>query len=155
MTQEIERKFLMAPDFYIDSFKYRYTWSLIEQDYLLDKNNHTIRVRTNGDNGYMTYKAPSKGISRTEIEFRIPRFIARMLMGKKRIEKIRYLLKGEDGKLWEIDKFLGENYGLWLAEIELTYEDEPFIIPNIVGDEVSHDSRYYNSYLYKHPYKSW
>ena len=44
---------------------------------------------------------------------------------------------------------------LFLAEIELASEDEPFERPDWVGHEVSGDRRYYNSMLTKYPYKQW
>ena len=40
------------------------------------------------------------------------------------IKKIRYLVKGDDDKIWEIDEFYGENKGLAFCEIELEYEKE-------------------------------
>jgi CYTH domain-containing protein len=56
---------------------------------------------------------------------------------------------------WEIDVFEGENKGLVIAEIELSSEDESFDIPNWLGEEVSSDSKYYNSSLIKKPFVSW
>lgn len=52
---------------------------------------------------------------------------------KPLIEKIRYRCTGPDGKVWEVDEFLGENAGLVVAEIELSGEDEPFARPAWVG----------------------
>ena len=54
-----------------------------------------------------------------------------------------------------MDEFHGKNKGLWLAEIELTDEQEDFIKPNWVMEEVSKDKKYYNSYLCLHPYSIW
>ena len=46
---------------------------------------------------------------------------------------------------WELDHFPRRD--LWLAEIELASEDEPFDRPPWLGDEVTHDPAYGNSRL--------
>ena len=50
---------------------------------------------------------------------------------------------------WEIDQFTGAHVGLWLAEIELTHEQETFEIPTWLGNEVTADKRFTNSNLAK------
>ncbi|SVE54772.1 uncharacterized protein METZ01_LOCUS507626, partial [marine metagenome] len=47
------------------------------------------------------------------------------------------------------------NKGLWIAEIELEFEEESFDVPKWVLEEVTGDEKYYNSNLSKHPYNSW
>ena len=42
-----------------------------------------------------------------------------------------------------------------MAEIELGSEDEAFEKPSWLGEEVTGDPRYYNSYLCKMPYRFW
>jgi len=42
-----------------------------------------------------------------------------------------------------------------IAEIELESEDQPFSRPPWLGQEVTHDTRYYNSNLAGHPYREW
>jgi adenylate cyclase len=44
---------------------------------------------------------------------------------------------------------------LVVAELELSAEDAPFARPAWLGEEVSHDPRYYNANLIKNPYKDW
>jgi adenylate cyclase len=56
---------------------------------------------------------------------------------------------------WEVDEFLQENAGLIVAEVELGSEEERIELPPWVGEEVSHDSRYLNVNLMKHPYSQW
>ena len=56
---------------------------------------------------------------------------------------------------WEIDVFHGDNDGLTVAEIELPSETTPFEKPAWLGEEVTGDSRYYNSALSTTPYKNW
>jgi len=42
-----------------------------------------------------------------------------------------------------------------MAEVELNAPDEPYEKPAWLGEEVTGDRRYYNSYLTKNPYKIW
>ena len=54
-----------------------------------------------------------------------------------------------------MDEFLGENFGLVIAEIELPFEDFNFEKPSWLGKEVTGDIKYYNSVLSKNPYCNW
>ena len=56
---------------------------------------------------------------------------------------------------WEIDEFLGDNQGLVLAELELASEDSVFEHPAWLGEEVTGQPGYYNSFLARNPYKTW
>ena len=60
-----------------------------------------------------------------------------------------------EGHEWIIDKFIKDNLGLVIAEIELNDEDESFVLPNWAGKEVTRDDRYYNVSLVKKPYVKW
>ena len=55
----------------------------------------------------------------------------------------------------EVDEFFGVNEGLIVAEVELQSEDQEFVKPEWVGEEVSGDPRYFNSNLVNHPYTTW
>jgi adenylate cyclase len=77
-----------------------------------------------------------------------------MLCIQPLIEKIRYEV-AQDGFIWEIDEFLGENAGLVVAEIELEDEAQEFPKPDWLGREVSGDFRYQNANLVRHPYRMW
>lgn len=70
------------------------------------------------------------------------------------VEKTRYKQRFGD-KAWEIDVFHGENDGLIVAEIELSFEVETFERPPWLGKEVSNDPRYFNSNLSRKPFKNW
>ena len=70
------------------------------------------------------------------------------------IEKNRYILSIKE-TIWEVDEFLGENFGLVIAEVELLSENDNFNKPNWIGQEVSHDTKYYNYKLVEHPYSKW
>jgi len=70
------------------------------------------------------------------------------------VQKVRHVIS--HGSLdWEVDEFLGDNFGLVVAEIELTREDRPFDMPDWVGQEVTEDPRYFKSNLATHPYREW
>ena len=150
---EIERKFLVN----------RELWSPVEegtriaQGYLSTDPKRTVRVRVKGKRGYLTVKGKNQGISRQEFEYEVPRWDAEGMLALCEppiIEKKRYR-EEIAGHLWEVDVFEGENEGLILAEIELFHEEEEFEPPKWLGEEVSGDSRYYNSNLSQHPFKEW
>ena len=151
---EIERKFLVKDNSFLDDFSRS---NRIVQGYLSSHPERTVRVRIKGENGYLTIKGKSEGFSRYEWEKEIAIEEAEKLLQLCEpgvIDKIRYdIIVGTH--VFEVDMFYGENEGLVLAEIELQAEDEVFEKPNWLGQEVTEDLRYYNSYLSKHPYKTW
>ena len=55
--------------------------------------------------------------------------------------------------MWRV--FEGANAGLIIAEIELKSVDEDVELPGWLGQEVTGDRRYYNSYLSNHPFTTW
>jgi CYTH domain-containing protein len=66
------------------------------------------------------------------------------------------VLSDEKGEhTFEVDEFYGDNDGLTVAEVELASEDEAFVKPEWLGEEVTGDVKYYNSMLMKNPYKNW
>lgn len=153
---ETERKFLVT------SAKFKeeaYQNNRIVQGFLSVDPSRTVRVRINGDKGFLTIKGKSNesGMSRFEWEKEIEPGEAEQLLqlclpGK--IEKIRYLVK-RGQHIFEVDEFLAENEGLIVAEIELKTEDENFEIPTWLGKEVTGEKRYYNSQLSMNPYNTW
>jgi CYTH domain-containing protein len=44
-----------------------------------------------------------------------------------------------------VDEFHGRLKGLVLAELELPREDQPYVKPHFVGEEVTGNPRYYNA----------
>lgn len=156
MALEIERKFLVKDDCYKER---AYSSSRIAQGYICSGRGRTVRVRIREDKGYLTIKGPAdvKGLGRYEWEKEIPLLEAQELMKlcePGMIDKTRYLVRS--GKhVFEVDEFYGENEGLVVAEVELGSEEEAYEKPDFVGEEVTGDVRYYNSFLMKFPYKSW
>jgi len=151
MPQEIERKFLVKEGFK----QFAFTYTRIVQGYLSSVPERIVRVRVNGDRGYITIKGISNlsGVTRYEWEKEISVSEAHELLELCEpgiIDKTRYLV--QVGKYtYEVDEFYGQNQGLIVAEVELSSEEELFEKPDWLGEEVTGDRRYYNSQLAKHP----
>ena len=154
MGHEIERKFLVCSD----AWRERAKGTLFRQGFLSTEPERTVRVRVAGSRGVLTIKGITVGARRAEYEYEIPLEEAEEMLGalcvRPLIEKVRYTLS-VGAHTWEIDVFEGENAGLIVAEIELAHEDEPFERPAWLGDEVTHDARYFNASLVKAPYETW
>jgi len=154
MAIEIERKFLVKDD----RWRSLATGVVYRQGYITASRDRTVRVRVAGDRGFLTIKGKSVGLSRAEFEYAIPLEDAMTLLDTlcepPLIEKVRYRLE-YSGLIWEIDEFGGENAGLILAEVELSDANQAIAIPDWIGEEVSHDPRYFNANLTKHPYCQW
>lgn len=154
MATEIERKFLVLND----SFKEGIVPVYIRQGFISTDKIRVVRVRIAGTRAFLTLKTAGPGITRYEYEYAIPvedaqEILDRMCSGSV-IEKYRYLVEHENHN-WEVDVFMGENEGLVIAEIELQTAHEEFIKPIWLGNEVTHDERYYNAKLVEHPYADW
>lgn len=155
MGYEIERKFLVAGDYK----SHAYSYLPIKQGYLSLSGFSVVRVRVKGDRAFLTIKSSQVegSIKRHEWEYEIPVNEAEemlLLCEDAVIDKRRYLVRA--GKhIFEVDEFYGVNEGLCIAEVELEDEDEPFEYPEWLGEEVTGNVRYYNSYLSIHPYSEW
>ena len=155
MALEIERKFLVKGDFKAFADKS----VRIVQGYLSSVPERTVRVRVKGDHGFITVKGlgSESGASRFEWEKEIPADEALDLIKICEpgvIDKTRYLVEAGE-HVFEVDEFYGDNEGLVVAEVELASEDEAFERPDWLGEEVTGDSRYYNSSLISNPYLHW
>ncbi|MEZ5525740.1 MAG: CYTH domain-containing protein [Pseudomonadales bacterium] len=153
MAIEIERKFLVKHTDFLKDLE----GTEFKQGYL-NREGATVRVRIAGNNAFLTIKGKSDGIARLEYEYPIPKTDAAEMLAnlcaQAPIEKTRYIVDFA-GKCWEVDIFHGQNQGLVVAEIELDDANEPFEHPDWLGDEVSHDPRYFNSQLASHPFCNW
>lgn len=155
MPLEIERKFLLKGD----------GWRLaahgaqrLRQGYLNSEERCSVRVRTDGNQAWLNIKSATLGAQRQEFEYAIPLADAEQMLDtlslRPLIEKTRHLVT-VGSHVWEIDEFEGENAGLVVAEIELDHAEEAFERPDWLGEEVTHDARYYNTRLRKRPFKDW
>jgi len=149
---EIERKFLVTSDAFLSQATRHYE---IEQGYLCKEPSKTIRVRIRDARAFLTIKSGKmrEGIAKFEWEREIELADARELMNlclPGAISKTRYIIpaapfEGEE-RCWEVDVFhSGTMSGKALAEIELGDENEPFLRPDWLGDEVTGLPQYYNA----------
>lgn len=155
MGLEIERKFLLKNNSWREKVS---TSKLIRQGYLAPLDTSSVRVRIEDDKANINIKSAQLGIKRMEYEYAIPMSDAlemlEQLCRKPQVHKTRHIVI-VDAHVWEIDEFYDENQGLVVAEIELDNENEAFVKPDWLGEEVSHDPRYYNVSLIKNPYNKW
>ena len=162
--EEIERKFLVNPMLWTPQYCDR----IIKQGYLNRDPDRTVRVRQSakvfnsgtkplkygkqrGTISHITIKGRNDGAVRKEIESRITDAKAHELFAMcdgTVVEKHRHLERLGD-HTWEVDVFMGDLVGLFVAEIELKREDESFDRPIWLGPEVTDDPRFYNSNLSK------
>ncbi|MDP2685723.1 MAG: CYTH domain-containing protein [Aequorivita sp.] len=154
--QEIERKFLVTSEAFKSDAHKR---TRIVQGFLNTHPERTVRVRIQGNDGFITIKGKSNksGLSRFEWEKQISQAEAEELLHLCEpgiIEKTRYEIS-IDNHTFEVDDFMAENEGLIIAEIELGSENEPFSKPEWLGKEVTGEVKYYNSNLSKNPFKKW
>ncbi len=153
---EIERKFLVTSDAFKIVAK---TKHFIAQGYLSLHPERTVRVRIQGESGFLTIKGKGNatGTTRFEWETEISLLDAKPLLSlceKGVVMKTRYKVP-IGTHTFEVDVFSDDNEGLIVAEIELRDENEAFEKPNWLGKEVTNDDRYYNAYLSQNPFKTW
>lgn len=157
---EIERKFLPSPDFNLHDIQNVASKSFkITQGYICNDANRTVRVRTKGTKGYLTIKGIGNegNVSRFEWEKEIEISEAESLLKlclANAIIKTRYEVL-VDNHIFEIDVFDNANKGLIIIELELSSENKSYPKPLWLGEEVTSDNRYFNSYLSQNPYGEW
>lgn len=150
---EIERKFLVlkTPSQKADR------GHKITQAYIARDGGTTVRVRQQDDKYILGIKTTRKGDGRHELEYDISRTDADILFAAcagTLIEKTRHVYE-RDGHIWELDIFSGANQGLMMVEVELDSMDEEVILPDWVGPEVTHLSKFYNANLSELPFSRW
>lgn len=154
VATEIERKYLVVDD----AWRSRVVGTVFRQGYLSTVKERTVRVRAVDDRGYLTVKGLTVGAVRTEFEYEIPITDAEQMLNElceqPLIEKTRYEVEA-NGLTWEIDVFAGVNEGLVVAEVELEDEAQQIVPPEWIGEEVTHDARYFNANLIAHPFSEW
>lgn len=161
MAIEIERKFLVVSDAWRAA---AHKVVPMAQGYLNDlaamdagAMRASVRVRIAGDAAWLNLKSRELGHTRQEFDYPIPVDDARALLALSvggLVDKRRHYVEFE-GRLWEVDEFLGDNAGLVVAEIELDDAAAAFAHPDWLGNEVTDESRYYNLALASRPYSQW
>ncbi|MGE9295964.1 MAG: CYTH domain-containing protein [Puniceicoccales bacterium] len=153
MGIEIERKFIARAE----ELPPALLSTQLSQGYV-DPEAASVRVRISGDACFLTIKGAVSGMSRLEYEFQIPmeqgRELLERLCRRPVIEKTRSLIDHGNHR-WEVDVFAGDNKGLVIAEVELDDEDEQVEIPHWIEREVTHDRKYSNAALARHPFSQW
>jgi adenylate cyclase len=143
MGTEIERKFLVKGDAWRSSSER----VVIIQGYLSRDERRVVRVRTLDEKGFITIKGIRSGAVRREFEYSIPHADATEMLKEMclppLIHKTRHALTCL-GFRWTVDEFHAPQAGLILAEIELPSAQCAFPRPDWIGEEVTHDSHYYN-----------
>ena len=153
MGKEIERKYLVKGEAWKELGK----GVLYRQGYLNSLKERVVRARTMGPKAALTIKGITVGATRLEFEYEIPMDDCNQLLDlceQPIIEKTRYKIPF-GGLIWEVDEFHGVNDGLVVAECELESEDQSIEKPEWIGDEVTGDSRYFNSNLIANPFTAW
>lgn len=155
MSQEIERKFLVANDGWRAAAD---KGRRFRQAYLAETDRAAIRVRIIDDgSARLTIKAAKPGLSRQEFEYPIPLADAEALTELRQgsvLQKTRFRAP-HAGRTWEVDVYSGANTGLVIAEIELESETAPVDLPSWAGREVTGQARYYAARLAVEPYRTW
>jgi adenylate cyclase len=155
MAVEIERKFHVIDGAWMASVSRK---RRIRQAYLTKNGRVAIRIRiADEDRATLTIKTAQPSVLRQEYEYDIPVADAEELLELRDgavIEKTRHEVP-IGNLVWEIDVFAGDNSGLVIAEVELTSGDQEFCRPEWLGEEITHDKRFYNADLAKRPYRSW
>ncbi|MGE2715479.1 hypothetical protein ACQI4L_15590 [Mycolicibacterium litorale] len=171
---EYERKFLVGDIPAVAASDPRP--ALIAQAYLFAADGYAVRVRLQGPApaeldaspgelvdalgdeaiGTMTAKGPAAGGTRYEAERDLDPLVAGQIVSRAEhvVLKVRSSVwLGEDG--WIIDRFLGGNAPLVLAEVERDSPVVDLVIPSFCTTEVSEDDRFRNEHLAFHPFSGW
>lgn len=155
MAIEIERKFRVTSADWMQSVSRSRG---IRQGYLTKNGRIAIRIRIDdNERATLTMKTAQPARRRKEFEYDIPVADAEELLELREgavIEKVRYDVPIGD-LVWEVDVFAGENSGLTIAEVELDHEQQAVERPSWLGEEITHDQRFYNADLARRPYQSW
>ncbi|MEW2917051.1 CYTH domain-containing protein [Ruegeria sp. ANG10] len=145
MTLEIERKFLVAdlPDL-SGAEK-----AVVRQGYLTAPDDSTeLRLRQKNDRFFLTLKGGGTMV-RVEREAEITAEQFETFWPEtdgRRVEKERYTGQLSDGRVFELDVFLGDLTPLQLVEVEFETEAEAmaYTPPAWFGEDVTADKRYKN-----------
>ncbi len=154
MALEIERRFLTKND----NWKKFITKKIfIEQGYLSKSlDDWIIRIRFTGKDFKIALKKHIENFTNFEFEYSIPQKDGEKIMSNlsNTIKKERFFLEIEK-KSWIIDCFKENNYPLQIAEIELSKEEEDFILPSFISKEITGLTHYSNLSLSNKPFSEW
>lgn len=156
MAVEIERKFLLASEAWRAAAQPAVR--MLQGYFAQAPGGPSVRIRIAGKRAFLTVKGQLRNFSRSEFEYEIPVADANAMLREfcegRYVEKFRFLVPFE-GFVWEVDEYLGDNAGLFTAELELEDENTQFPLPSWLGEEVTGDRRYGNGSLSRNPYRNW
>jgi CYTH domain-containing protein len=158
MALEIERRFLVSGS----GWRRHIRWQAqLQQGYLLAAaDGLTVRVRSSGEQAWLTLKAVpaggAAGLARLEFEYSIPPADAEQLLAlaTARLAKRRYGLDLPGGD-WVVDVFEAENAPLVVAEVELASADAPLQPPAWCLRELTGRHDLSNAALARCPLANW
>ena len=111
-----------------------------ELELLMVVDSWTTRLRKRNEDYVMTYKSRIADDTAYELEWGVSPEVAHRILDNGPfpfVEKIRYLVQGSDGLVWEVDEFEGVLAGLVLAEVELPSSQTEVVLPSWVGQELT------------------
>ncbi len=155
MAFEHERKFLLKEGC---TLNFETTMRIVQNYVETVDVKKSVRIRVKGEEAFTTFKHAESEVTNLEyespMELGMALDIMRDVCDGTPIHKLRGTIKHE-GLVYEVDKFMGENEGLVLVEVETPNKDTEINLPHFIGHEVTDDMRFRNAYLAKHPFKSW
>lgn len=157
---EEERRFLVADN----SIVIGADWELITQAYIFSSDGFAIRVRRvqkpvggklSEGKAWLTGKGPRFGAKREEYDLEVSPLWAEQVIQRSAnvIRKRRYQIVTDQP--WDIDEFLGENEGLWIAELEGGNEIYDVRVPTWVKREIINEPRFNNEELAVRSFQEW
>jgi adenylate cyclase len=156
---ETERRFLVIDRSIVVGAPSEY----IVQAYLFAIEGFAIRVRFTRDDSdperepsaTLTGKGPRIGDEREEYEVAVSPSWARDVISRSGnvMRKRRYQVVTD--QTWEVDEFLEENEGLWIAELEGGPEVRTVHRPAWAGHEIQNEPLLDNESLALHPFSRW
>lgn len=137
----------------------------IEQAYVFAHDGFAIRVRlvvsgdgaTRRSRAWLTGKGPRIDSVREEYETTVsPLWASKIVsLSELKVQKRRYQLLGDNDATWEIDEFLGENEGLWIAELEGSAAIRKVRQPEWALKEIRNEPSLNNEELAVRPFSKW
>lgn len=158
---ERERKFLVSDT----SITAGAAWEEITQAYIFSLDGFAVRIRRVQERlpsgklaegrAWMTGKGPRIGAAREEYDSEVSPAWAQQVIGRSAnvVRKRRYQVVTD--QTWEVDEFLGDNAGLWIAELEGGPEIHSVRLPSWVSREIINETEYNNEELAVRPFGQW
>lgn len=156
---EMERRFLVsdrsivagaASELIVQTYVYAVRGFAIRVRYSIDESSHPGDAKAT-----LTGKGPRIGDEREEYEVQVSTLWAQQVINdsEKVMRKRRYQVITD--QTWEIDEFLDENSGLWIAEIEGGVEIRRIPRPPWALREIVNEPEFDNELLTLHPISGW